>query len=383
MPMHDSTKIIRSTLTRAVAGEPLHPSPVFAAPYHTPGDPNAAPYSYARSHNPTWTALERAIGQMESGQFAAGHPEAGSSYRASALVFASGMAACSAIFGALLRPGDVAVLPANAYFAARTLMQDYFAKMGIVLRLAPTANDAQGDHLEGARLLWIETPSNPTMEICDIVALCDRAHRAGALVAVDNTTATPLGQRPLALGADFSVASDTKSMTGHSDILLGHVAARDRELLQKVEEWRTLVGGVLGPMEAWLALRSIATLPLRLERSSANAQRIAEFLTTRPEVSSVLYPGLPEHPGHAIAARQMQHFGAVLSFQLTDKAAAETFFATTKLITEATSFGGTCTCAERRARWVATPSPTASSASPPASNTSTTSSPILPRLSTP
>ncbi len=293
--MHDSTKIIRSTLTRAVAGEPLHPSPVFAAPYHTPGDPGAAPYSYARSHNPTWTALERAIGQMESGQFAPGHPEAGASYRASALVFASGMAACSAIFGAFLRPGDIAVLPANAYFAARQLMQAYFQQLGIVVRYAPTANDAQGEHLEGARLLWIETPSNPTMEIADIAALCERAHRAGALVAVDNTTATPLGQRALALGADFSVASDTKSMTGHSDILLGHVAARDRELLQKIEEWRTLVGGVLGPMEAWLALRSIATLPLRLERSSSNAQRIAEFLTTRPEVSGVLYPG-PAHP---------------------------------------------------------------------------------------
>jgi cystathionine gamma-lyase len=349
--MHDSTKIIRSTLTRAVAGEPLHPSPVFAAPYHTPGDPGAAPYSYARSHNPTWTALERAIGQMESGQFAAGHPEAGASYRASALVFASGMAACSAIFGAFLRPGDIAVLPANAYFAARQLMQAYFQQLGIVVRYAPTANDAQGEHLEGARLLWIETPSNPTMEIAGIAALCERAHRAGALVAVDNTTATPLGQRALALGADFSVASDTKSMTGHSDILLGHVAARDRELLQKVEEWRTLVGGVLGPMEAWLALRSIATLPLRLERSSSNAQRIAEFLTTRPEVSGVLYPGLPTHPGHAIAARQMQHFGAVLSFELASQAAAEAFFAKTRLITEATSFGGTCTCAERRARW--------------------------------
>jgi len=349
--MHDSTKIIRSTLTRAVPGEPLHPSPVFAAPYHTPGDPNDAPYSYARSHNPTWTVLERAIGQMEAGNFAPGHPEAGESYRANALVFASGMAACASVFGAVLRPGDVAVLPANAYFAARTLMQDYFAKMGIVVRLAPTADGAQGEHLEGARLLWIETPSNPTMEICDIAALCERAHRAGALVAVDNTTATPLGQRPLALGADFSVASDTKSMTGHSDILLGHVATRDRELLQKIEEWRTLVGGVLGPMEAWLALRSIATLPLRLERSSANAQRIAEFLTTRPEVSSVLYPGLPTHPGHAIAARQMQYFGAVLSFGLADKAAAEKFFAKAKLVTEATSFGGTCTCAERRARW--------------------------------
>jgi cystathionine gamma-lyase len=349
--MHDSTKIVRSTLTRAVAGEPLHPGPVFAAPYHTPGDPNAAPYSYARSHNPTWTALERAIGQMESGQFAPGLPDAGKSYRANALVFASGMAACSAVFGAVLRPGDVAVLPANAYFAARALMQDYFAKMGVAVRLAPGANDGQGEHLEGARLLWIETPSNPTMEICDIAALCKRAQRAGALVAVDNTTATPLGQRPLALGADFSVASDTKSMTGHSDIVLGHVATRDRELLQKIEEWRTLVGGILGPMEAWLALRSIGTLPLRLERSCANAQRIAEFLTTRPEVSSVLYPGLPAHPGHAIAARQMQHFGAVLSFVLADKAAAEKFFAKAKLVTEATSFGGTCTCAERRARW--------------------------------
>jgi cystathionine gamma-lyase len=350
--MQDSTKIVRSTLTRVVAGEPLHVSPVFAAPYHTPGDPADAPYSYARSHNPTWTALERAIGQMESGQFAAGHANAGDSYRASAVVFASGMAACTSIFGAVLRPGDVAVMPANSYFAARIAMQDYFAKMGVVVRLAPTAGDAQGEHLEGAKLLWIETPSNPTMEICDVAALCERAHQAGALVAVDNTTATPLGQRPLALGADFSVASDTKSMTGHSDIVLGHVAARDLELRQKIEEWRTLMGGILGPMEAWLALRSIGTLPLRLERSCANAQRIAEYLTTRQDVvGSVLYPGLPEHPGHAVAARQMRYFGAVLSFELASRAAAETFLAKAKLVTEATSFGGTCTCAERRARW--------------------------------
>jgi cystathionine gamma-lyase len=350
--MHDSTKAVRSNLTRAVAGEPLHPSPVFAAPYHTPGDPSEAPYSYARSHNPTWTALERSIGQMESGVFAPDAENAGESYRASALVFASGMAACSAVFGAVLRPGDAVVFPANAYFAARTLMQDYFVKMGIQLRLAPTACDAQGDHVEGAKLLWIETPSNPTMDICDIAALTRRAHAAGALVAVDNTTATALGQRPLAFGADLSVASDTKSMTGHSDIILGHVAARDRELLQKVEEWRTLVGGILGPMEAWLALRSIPTLPLRLERSSQNAQSIAEYLLTRADVvREVLYPGLPAHPGHAVAARQMQQFGAVLSFELAGKAAAETFFAKSKLITEATSFGGTVTCAERRARW--------------------------------
>jgi len=349
--MHDSTRIVRSTLTRAAAGEPLHPGPVFAAPYHTPGDPNDAAYSYARSHNPTWTALEKVIAQMESGEFAAAHEQAGERYRANALVFASGMAAATAVFGAVLRPGDVAVLPENAYFHTRSVMREFFEQMGVVARYAGTARDAQGDHLQGSKLLWIETPSNPTMDICDITALCRKAHAAGALVAVDNTTPTPLGQKPLALGADFSVASDTKSMTGHSDILLGHVATRDRELLQKIDQWRTLTGGVLGPMEAWLALRSIGTLPLRLERSSQNAQKIAEYLRTRKEVKTVLYPGLKDHPGHEIAARQMQYFGAVLSFELESKAKAEAFFANVKLVTEATSFGGTCTCAERRARW--------------------------------
>ncbi len=319
---------------------------MFAAPYHTPGDPADTPYTYARSHNPSWTALERAIGQMESGELASG-----AKYRASALVFASGMAAVTAVFGAVLRPGDVVVLQSNAYFAARVLLQEYFAKMGVKVRMTETLGIEQVSLLEGARLLWIETPSNPTMDVCDIAALTEAAHRAGALVAVDNTTPTPLGQLPLALGADFSVASDTKAMTGHSDILLGHVAVRDLELRAKIDQWRTLTGGILGPMEAWLALRSIATLPLRLERGCENAQRIAEFLLTRNQVESVLYPGLPSHPGHAIAIRQMRYFGPVLSFVLRDKAAAETFLSKATLITEATSFGSVTTTAERRARW--------------------------------
>jgi cystathionine gamma-lyase len=344
--MRDATKIIRSTLTRTAPGEPLHSGPVFAAPFHTPGDPSQTPYTYARSHNPTWTSLEKAIGQMESG-----HLPSGESYRATALVFASGMAACAAVFGAVLNPGDIVVLPSNAYYTARVLLEDYFVRMGIVLRMAPTAGNAQAELLEGAKLLWLESPSNPGMEICDIAALSEAAHRAGALVAVDNTTPTPMGQLPLALGADLSVASDTKSMTGHSDLLLGHVAVRDLELYAKLDRWRTLTGGVLGPMEAWLALRSIATLPLRLERSCENAQRIAEFLATRNEVVSVLYPGLPTHPGHETAAKQMRYFGAVLSFVLRDKTAAETFLANSKLLTEATSFGGITTTAERRARW--------------------------------
>jgi cystathionine gamma-lyase len=324
--MRDATKIIRSTMTRPVAGEPLQAGPVFAAPYHAPGDPANISYSYARSHNPTWTALEKALGQMESGE----------GYQASALVFASGMAACTAVFGAVLRPGDAVVLPSNAYYTARILVQDYFTKMGVVLRMAPTAGNAQAELLEGARLLWLESPSNPGMEICDIALLCEAAHRAGALVAVDNTTPTPMGQLPLSLGADFSVASDTKSLTGHSDLLLGHVAMRDPKLYAQIDQWRTLTGAALGPMEAWLALRSIATLPLRLERSCENAQRIAEFLTTRKEV---------------IASKQMRYFGAVLSFVLRDKSAAETFLAQSKLLTEATSFGGVTTTAERRARW--------------------------------
>ena len=343
--MREATRIIRSTLTSAKAGEPLHPGPVFSAPYHAPGDPSVIPYTYARSHNPTWTHLEKAIAQIET------QPESGADYRATALVFASGMAACTAVFGAILRPGDIVVLPSNAYYAARVLAQEYFAQMGVQLRLAPTANNGQLDHLEGAKLLWIETPSNPTMDVCDIALLSEAAHRAGALVAVDNTTPTALGQSPLALGADLSIASDTKSMTGHSDILLGHVAVRDLELRQKIDQWRTLTGGILGPMEAWLALRSIATLPLRLERSCQNAQRIAEFLTTRPEVEEVLYPGLPTHPGHTIAKKQMRYFGAVLSFILRDKAAAETFLAKSRLLTDATSFGGITSTAERRARW--------------------------------
>ena len=344
--MRDATKIIRSTLTRSVPGEPLHAGPVFASPFHTPGDPSDTPYTYARSHNPTWTSLEKAIGQMESGQLSSGE-----SYRASALVFASGMAACAAVFGAVLRPGDMVVLSSNAYFAARVLLQEYFAKMGVEVRTVLTEGNVVADQLQGARLLWIESPSNPTMDVYDIAALSEAAHRAGALVAVDNTTPTPLGQLPLALGADFSVASDTKSMTGHSDLLIGHVAVLDRELWAKLDQWRTLTGGVLGPMEAWLALRSIATLPLRLKRSCENAQRIAEFLTTRQEVVSVLYPGLLTHPGHEIAAKQMRYFGPVLSFLLRNREAAETFLAKSKLLTEATSFGGIATTAERRARW--------------------------------
>ena len=354
--MREETRLIRSLVTEAGAGRPLHPSPVFggpvfAAPFHLTGDGAQAgegaqvAYSYARSHNPTWTALERTLGVIESG----------GEFATEVRVFGSGMTAVAAVFGAVLRPGDVVVLAENAYFAARSLLREQWEPMGVKLRTAPVAdfNDARRlDALvRGARLVWLETPSNPTLAVTDLRLASARAHAAGALVAVDNTTATPLGQRVLALGADLSVVSDTKLMCGHSDLLLGHVATRDAGLLEKLDRWRTLYGGGPGPMEAWLGHRSLATLPLRFERSCGNALAIAEFLARRPEVLEVFYPGLAGHPGHAIAAGQMQAFGPVVSFTLPDRGAAERFLARCELVTEATSFGGISTTAERRARW--------------------------------
>jgi len=346
--MRDATRIIRSTLTPVVAGEPIHHGPVFAAPFHTPGDPKQDAYTYARSHNPTWTALEASLAMMESGE----------GYKARALVYGSGLAAVAAVFSAVLRPGDVAVLPSDCYFGARSLMEQQFIPMGVQMRLAVTAADAQAHLLKGAKLLWLESPSNPLLDVCDIARLSKLAHEAGALVGVDNTTATPLGQSPLALGADFSMSSDTKMISGHGDLLAGHVAVREDaadaagvKLYDTLLQGRTHSGAILGPMEAWLVLRSIATLPLRLERGCANALALAKFLGTRPEVLQVMYPGLESAPGHALAARQMRSFGPVLSFVLKDKAAADRFLAKAELVTDATSFGAVYTSAERRARW--------------------------------
>lgn len=346
--MREATRIIRSTLTPVVAGEPIHHGPVFAAPFHTPGDPSDDTYTYARSHNPTWTALESALAMMESGD----------GYKAKALIYGSGLAAVAAVFGAVLRPGDVAVLPSDGYFGARVLMEQQFVPMGVKMRLAATPGDAQAALLEGAKLLWIESPSNPKMDICDIARLSKLAHEAGALVGVDNTTVTPLGQSPLALGADFSMSSDTKMISGHGDLLAGHVAVREgatdtngANLYDKLLQGRTLSGAILGPMEAWLVLRSIPSLPLRLERSCANALALAKFLSSRAEVLDVRYPGLETHADHALAERQMRYFGPVLSFVLKDKAEADRFLAKAQLVTDATSFGAIHTTAERRARW--------------------------------
>ncbi|MES9505548.1 cystathionine gamma-lyase [Streptomyces sp. NPDC000609] len=336
--MGDGTRAVRAGLPEPEQFEPTLPGPVFAAHFHLSGEPTG-PYTYGRDTNPTWTHLERAIGELE----APGEP-------VETTVFASGMAAISAVLLSQARTGDVVVLPDDGY-QALPLVREQLEAYGVEVRTAPTGGDAQLAILEGARLLWIETPSNPGLDVCDVRRLVEAAHSAGTLVAVDNTLATPLGQRPLELGADFSVASDTKGMTGHGDILLGHVTCSDPELAAAVRRWRKVVGAIPGPMEAWLAHRSLATLELRIDRQCATALTLAEALGGRPEITGLRYPGLPTDPSYRLAVRQMRRFGSVVSFVLPDRERAERFLAGLRLVDDATSFGGVRSTAERRGRW--------------------------------
>jgi cystathionine gamma-lyase len=321
---------------------PPLPGPVFAGHYHLPGEP-VGPYTYGRDGNPTWTLLEQALVDLESGQF-------GDTTGVEAIVFASGMAAVSAVLLSQVHIGDIVVLPSDCYQTTRTL-RELLHSYGVEVRLAPTADDAQLRVIEGARLIWLESPSNPGLDVCDIARISEAARAAGTLVAVDNTLATPLGQRPLELGADFSVSSATKALTGHGDLLLGHVATRDPELAAAVRSWRKTVGAIPGPMEAWLAHRSLATLELRLDRQAANALALANTLATRPEVAGLRHPGRPGDPAYDIAIRQMRRFGCVVSFTLPDQSFAERFLKALRLVDQATSFGGVKSSAERRGRW--------------------------------
>ncbi|MDQ1009707.1 cystathionine gamma-lyase [Streptomyces sp. V4I23] len=337
-PWGDGTRAVRAGLPDPVKYEPALPGPVFAAHFHLPGEPTG-PYTYGRDENPTWTRLEQAISELEAPGEAV-----------ETIAFSSGMAAVSAVLLSQLRSGDAVVLPSDGY-QALPLVREQLQAYGIEVRAAPTGGDAQLSVLDGARLLWMETPSNPGLDVCDVLRLTEAAHATGALVAVDNTLATPLGQRPLDLGADFSVASDTKGMTGHGDLLLGHVTCRDTALAAGVRRWRKIVGAIPGPMEAWLAHRSLATLHLRADRQCANALSLAQALGARPEVTGLRYPGLATDPSHAVASRQMRRFGCVVSFVLPDRAHAERFLDGLRLVDDATSFGGVRSTAERRGRW--------------------------------
>lgn len=334
--MRNATRVIKAGLPTPKQGDPFLPGPAFASAFHAAGDPAASPYSYGRYDNPTWARLESALGELEE---------------AEVVVFSSGMAAISSVLGSILEAGDVLLLPSDCYYNTRQVAQQVLPERKIELHLAPTPKMLEAEALTKAKLIWLETPSNPHLDVCDIRSVVSAARQSGAKVLVDNTTATCLGQHPLELGADLSVASGTKMLTGHADLLLGYVATRDPEIAAKIKKWRSLHGAILGPWEAWLAHRSLGTAYLRLERQCSNALELARALLRQPEVRNVRYPGLPTDPGYKIAAGQMDYFGPVVSFELPDRKSAECFLSSCQLIFEATSFGGIHTTAERRARW--------------------------------
>lgn len=325
-----STRVVRAGLPDAEQGEPFLPGPVFAAPFHVTGDPYASPHAYTRYGNPTFARYEEAVGGLES---------------AEAVLFSSGMAAAAGLLLTNLSPGSVLAMDHGCYHAVRALAERHLEPRGVEVRLAPPAELA--DAAQGADLLWLESPSNPELEVYDLAALAG----LGVTTVVDNTTAGALLQRPLDLGATYTVTSATKQMSGHADVMLGYVTSRDADRVAGLREWRRQAGAIPGPFEVWLAHRSLPTLAIRLERACDNALAIARLLAARDDVTGVRYPGLPSDPGHEVARRQMDGYGMVVSFDVGSEARAEGFLAAAELVTDATSFGSVHTLAERRARW--------------------------------
>ncbi len=315
-------------------GDPVVAGIVSSATYHSP-DVAGLSHVYGRSGMPTWEALEAQLGLLED---------------AECVAFPSGMAAISAALFAGLAAGKRVLIPADGYYVTRLLADQVLATYGVDVVQVATHDIAAAD-MTGAAVVYIETPSNPGLDVCDIAAVSARAHAAGAIVMVDNTTMTPLLQRPFDLGADVVVAADTKAPAGHSDVLFGHVASRDPAFIQRVRDWRRLSGAVPGSFEAWLVHRGIETLDVRLERMCASAGVIAQRLAGDNRVSNVRYPGLKSDPSHAIAAQQMTGFGFLIGFDMASAQAAERFLSTCPLIAQSTSFGSTHTSGERRARW--------------------------------
>ncbi|MEQ1867857.1 MAG: cystathionine gamma-lyase [Alphaproteobacteria bacterium] len=330
-----AAKLLHHYGLKLLPGQSVVPEIVSSAVFHLPGDPANASHVYGRYHNPTWEALEGALGVLEG---------------AETLVFPSGMAAIGAVFFATARAGDRILLPADGYFAVRALAERFLVPLGVTVDTRPTAKFLDGG-FAGYRLVHIETPSNPGLDVCDLRAAAAQAKSAGAILSVDNTTMTALGQRPLEHGADVAVCSDTKAVSGHSDTLMGHVATRRADLMERFKEWRKFSGTIAGPFEAWLVYRGLETLEVRFARMCETARVVAQLLAAHPKVKAVRYPGLASDPAHAIAARQMLTFGSMISFTLADGPAAERFIDGCPLVQPSTSFGGVRTCAERRIRW--------------------------------
>lgn len=286
-------------------------------------------YVYTRMGNPTVEALAQAVAALEGGTWA--------------VATASGMAAIHAVLGSLLSAGDLLVAEECLYGPSYTIIASELPRFGIRSLFIDTTDHQQLEEALSQRpkLLYLETPTNPTLKITDLATAAQLAHAQGSLLVVDNTFATPSGQRPLTYQADIVVHSLTKALNGHSDAIGGMIVGRDRSLQKQIKRFVTLTGGVMDPHQAWLILRGVRTLALRLERSQANALALAAFLAKHPKVAWVIYPGLPHHPQHQLACQQMDGFGFMLSFGLqAGRAGAMTLLNHLKLINLAVSLGG-------------------------------------------
>ncbi|BCG79697.1 cystathionine gamma-lyase [Mesorhizobium sp. 113-3-3] len=315
------------------SGDPIPLPLTMASIFHTPGAETGVD-QYGRYDNPTWRAVEHVLGHLEDAQ---------------CVSFPSGMGAISSVFFALLKSGDRVLLPSDGYHATRAMAERFLKPLGITCDVRPTPTFLDGG-FEGYSLVFVETPSNPRLDICDISAIAKAVHEQGGILVVDNTTMTPFGQRPLDFGADIVVSADTKAVNGHSDVLFGHVASRNADIVTKVTDWRSIVGGIPGPFEAWLVHRGLETLEVRFDRMCASAETIAQRLKQHRAVRGLRFPGLNGDPSHNLAHTQMERFGFLISFELASEEKAEDFINNCPLIEAATSFGGVHTSAERRSK---------------------------------
>ncbi|MBR7835858.1 cystathionine gamma-synthase, partial [Actinospica durhamensis] len=287
-------------------------------------------YEYSRSANPTRSALQECLAALEGGRHG--------------LAFASGLAAEDCLLRTVCNPGDHVVIPSDAYGGTFRLFAKVYERWGVDWTAADlTSPEAVREAVASrpTRVVWVETPSNPLLGVCDIAALAEIAHSAGALLVVDNTFATPYLQQPLALGADVVVHSTTKYIGGHSDVVGGALIAADDDLGARLAFHQNAMGAVAGPFDAWLTLRGIKTLGVRMDRHCSNAQAVAEMLAAHPKVSAVHYPGLVSDPGHEVAAKQMRGFGGMVSFRHVEgEAAAVEVCNRARLFTLGESLGG-------------------------------------------
>ncbi len=316
------------------AGDPVALPLTQSSMYHLPGAPDGLA-TYGRVDNPTWVHLEHVLAHLED---------------APCLAFPSGMAAISAAFFATIKAGSRILIPSDGYYVTRLLADRFLSGLGVSVTERPTTAFTEGG-FDGFDVVFVESPSNPGLDMMDLPAIAQAVRAGGGITIADNTTMTPLGQRPLDLGVDVVVASDTKAMGGHSDLLMGHVSSRNAKIMERVEEWRRVSGAIPGPHEAWLLHRGLETLDVRFDRMCASAQVLAERLADHPTVRSIRFPGLPSDPAHKLAKAQTARFGFLLSITLDSEEQAETFITSCPMLRPATSFGGVHSSAERRARW--------------------------------